>query len=119
MGDLMQASPGATTLDPSDLAAIPCPLDRAAAACRLARAIGTLPPAIARIRQRAIVELLQSSTVTDVAKALRLTGPRISQLRAAPAADSSDVSTFGSFRPDDDMPTGEPRPRLDRSSMEA
>lgn len=75
-----------------EVAAVDCPVDRAALISRIARQCGTLPPRLAKLRRAAIGEALAAGhTATSIAKRAELSLGRISQLtepRAAAGTES-------------------------------
>jgi hypothetical protein len=81
-------APTLDTAPPTDeLAAIVCPIDRAAAISRLARTYGTLSTPLAKIRRAALLEARAAGhKVTALAARTGLSEPRISQLTAQAAS---------------------------------
>lgn len=76
-----------------ELAAIPCPVDRAVAVSRLAEQFGNLPPALAKLRRDALQEARDAGkAVVWLAAQAKLTPGRIYQLTITRRAVAEEAS---------------------------
>lgn len=67
-------------IDLDQLRAVACPIERAEELCKLARKIGTLPPALAALRTEAIIEARRTMSGIQIARRLRISTSRVYQL---------------------------------------